>query len=90
MIYIDQIKQHAVIKDAQARRLGPGWCHLFSDDIEELHGFAKRLSLKREWFQDHKLAPHYDLTPNRREKALKLGATQISTKDYILMRRKNE
>jgi hypothetical protein len=26
-------------------------CHLFADREDELHGFAKMLGLKREWFR---------------------------------------
>jgi hypothetical protein len=46
--------------------------HLISDhDIEELHAFARKIGLKKEWFQDKRnkdfYYPHYDLTtPNKR------------------------
>ena len=50
-------------------------CHLFSDgDIVELHKFARRLGLKRSWFQDRR--PHYDLTRRMRERAIRLGAKE--------------
>lgn len=53
-------------------------CHLFTDgDIEELHAFAGRVGMKRAWFQPHRLAPHYDLTPARRAAAVKLGAVEV-------------
>lgn len=91
MIYVDQIQKYEHIKEAQARRLGPGWCHLFADTDEELHEFASLLGMKREWFQEHDVASHYDITPNRRAAAIEQGATQITTKNYIrLMRKKNE
>lgn len=45
--------------------------------VDELHAFAKRIGLRREWFQLHALAPHYDLTPQRRERALALGAVFV-------------
>jgi len=36
--------------------------HLFTDgNIEELHEFAQKIGLKREWFQNKKLLKHYDL-----------------------------
>lgn len=51
-----------------------GSCHLSADTTEELHAFAKKLGLKRSWFQNHKLLAHYDLVPSKREQAIKLGA----------------
>lgn len=56
-----------------------GACHLTADSPEELHAFAKRLGMKRAWFQD-KVTPHYDLTPTRRERALELGAVFVPAK----------
>jgi hypothetical protein len=54
-------------------------CHMFIDgtDLEELHVFAERIGLKRQWFQDKRIAPHYDLTPSRRALAVKLGAVEV-------------
>jgi hypothetical protein len=52
-----------------------GSCHLTTDGpLEELHIFAARIGLKREWFQEHRVTSHYDLTPKRRVAALALGA----------------
>jgi hypothetical protein len=52
-----------------------GSCHLTTDaTLDELHAFAHRLGMRREWFQDHPLAPHYDLTASKRIRALVLGA----------------
>lgn len=56
------------------------WCHLIADDLDELHSFAAKLGLKREWFQNHTIQPHYDITASKREQAIKLGAKSISTK----------
>jgi 1-aminocyclopropane-1-carboxylate deaminase/D-cysteine desulfhydrase-like pyridoxal-dependent ACC family enzyme len=47
------------------------------EHLEALHAFAKRLGLRREWFQDHKLAPHYDLVPARHAAALDAGAELV-------------
>lgn len=55
-------------------------CHLFTDRVdrlEELHKFAKRIRLKRSWFQDSVL-PHYDLTASKQRAAIKAGATLVS------------
>lgn len=47
-------------------------CHMFTDslDLEELHQFAERIGMQRAWFQPHRVAPHYDLTPSRRTEAV--------------------
>jgi hypothetical protein len=41
-------------------------------DPEELHAFAKKIGLKREWFQPWPKASidHYDLTASRRKAAV--------------------
>ena len=54
-----------------------GGGHLQADTLEELHHFASRLGLRREWFQAKPGRPendHYDLTRTGRERALALGA----------------
>ena len=60
--------------------------HLVSTVSEdELHIFASKLGLKRQWYQDfHR--PHYDLTtPRMRCKALNMGA-ELTTASEIVMR----
>ena len=50
-------------------------CHLFcGGDLDELHVFAAKLGLRREWFQDKASMPHYDLTRAKRRQAIRLGA----------------
>jgi predicted RNA polymerase sigma factor len=54
-----------------------GGGHLQADTLDELHEFAARLGLRREWFQSKPGRPekdHYDLTRVGRELALELGA----------------
>jgi hypothetical protein len=58
--------------------------HLVSDcSLEELHEFAESLGLKREWFQA-KSIPHYDLTGEVYELALRCGATLVSSREIVL------
>jgi hypothetical protein len=59
-----------------ARRNDGYWCHLTADTLEELHAFAAKLGMKREWFQDKVDRPHYDLTPGKRLQAIRLGAVE--------------
>lgn len=58
-------------------------CHMFTDsvDLEELHSFAESIGMRRAWYQDHRVAPHYDLTPKRRAQAVQLGAVEVGRKE---------
>lgn len=64
------------VDDSMIAWRGKRWCHLQADTLEELHAFAERLGLKREWFQPGKQPwlDHYDVTANKRGKAIDLGA----------------
>lgn len=55
-------------------------CHMFTDtvDLSDLHAMAAHIGMRREWFQDKRSAPHYDLTPIRREAAVAAGAIEVS------------
>jgi hypothetical protein len=54
------------------------WCHLVADSLDELHAFAARIGLRRSWFQDRASFPHYDVTTEVRERALRSGAVASS------------
>lgn len=73
MIYVD---------DAAIPWRGRTWYHLYSDDEEELHQFARRLGLRREWYQ----GDHYDITASKRVAAIKLGATSVTVQEIARMR----
>jgi hypothetical protein len=86
-VYVDELK------DYQKNVAGHGsvWCHLFSDDVEELHAFAGSLGLKRSWFQNRPRFPHYDLVPSKRALAVKKGAVQVTRDEMVnLMHKLNE
>lgn len=57
---------------------GKLWCHLFSEDLTELHDFASRLGMRRGWFQEPPKAswPHYDITKAKRATAVQMGARE--------------
>ncbi len=70
-VYVD----HAFAFGDWGRWNGGG--HLQADSTEELHAFAGRVGLRREWFQSSPGRPekdHYDLTAGGRDRALALGA----------------
>lgn len=77
-VYVD-----AAIHEWRGRR----WCHLFSADLDELHGFARRLGLLRGWFQEPPKAswPHYDVTSTKRDAAILLGAVDADRKTLLLV-----
>lgn len=57
----------------------PEACHLMADTDTELHVMANKLGLRKEWHQASPPASHshYDLTPNKRRQAIKLGAIEV-------------
>ncbi|MGA9860447.1 MAG: DUF4031 domain-containing protein [Solirubrobacteraceae bacterium] len=67
-----------------------GGGHLQADTPEELHAFAARLGMRREWFQTRLGRPendHYDLTQAGRELAIALGAVQEDRRSGTRRRR---
>ena len=54
--------------------------HMMADSASELHSMAKKLGLKRKWFQD-KGCPHYDVSQSKRKLALELGVTSLPIGD---------
>ena len=68
MVYVDNLF-------AASWRFGQA-CHMTADTLVELHAMARRIGLKRSWFQPHPRFPHYDLTKGMRAKAVLEGATE--------------
>jgi hypothetical protein len=53
-------------------------CHLVADSAEELHVFAARLGLRRQWAQKSRRGLlHYDLTSGMQIKARRMGAVHV-------------
>jgi hypothetical protein len=80
VIYVDDWRQEA--------KLGrwPGkWSHLLAgpnDDIAELHEFAAKIGMRREWFQDKPWPrAHYDVPESRRRQAIAAGAVPITWRE---------
>jgi len=74
MIYVDQLQRWST----KLAIFKHGSCHMLADTDEELHEFARRMSLQRSWFQTNPpWAHHYDLTPAKRAVALRLGAVEV-------------
>jgi len=89
-VYVDDLGCPATVGGLNAR-----WSHLIADDVAELHAFAARLGLRRQWFQDPTVtgkplaAPgtraaenwHYDVTSSKRAQAIRLGAVPVAYRD---------
>lgn len=61
------------------------WCHLTADTLPELHRFARKLGLRREWFQDGRY-PHYDTVFY--DKAVELGALSVRSRVIVEVAKK--
>ncbi|RZG68420.1 DUF4031 domain-containing protein [Acinetobacter bouvetii] len=62
---------------------GKYWCHLMADNLEELHSFAANIGVKKCWFHRSASYPHYDITIEKRQLALILGASLADRKTII-------
>lgn len=83
VVYVDDLMD-LVPRNPHVRERGTLWCHLTTDgDLEELHVFAERMGIPRRAFHLQKSLPHYDLTPDMRERALALGAVYKHAKTQI-------
>lgn len=82
-VYVDTL----LIYPGAKRPFDKGSCHMTADTLEELHEMATKIGMKREWFQDHPRMAHYDLTPQRRAKAIKFGAIEETCTDGARRRR---
>lgn len=88
-VYVDNMRVPATVGRTRGR-----WSHLTADTQGELHAFADRLGLRREWFQarcktepaDRCVHWHYDVTDAVRARALTLGAQAIDIRQMgVLM-----
>lgn len=93
-VWVDEITEYppVMIKGA-AKRCGRKWSHMTADSLEELHHMAAKIGMKRAWFQNHPMLPHYDVVPSRRALAITYGAIERpgrETMKLAMERRKAE
>lgn len=74
-VYVDPLMNHGWVMYGKQT---PS-CHLLADTEEELHEIARKIGLKRRWFQGNASTPHYDLVPKRRLAAIAFGAKELKT-----------
>ncbi|NIL59658.1 DUF4031 domain-containing protein [Salinispora arenicola] len=85
-VYVDDFR-----RSARVGRISGRWSHLTADTVQELHEFAAKLGLHRDWFQTckQKCAPegracphwHYDVVDVKRGEAIRLGAKAITWRE---------
>ena len=76
MIYLDDMYRHAI-----GNYRGMKMSHMIADDEDELHEIARKIGMRRSWFQ----RDHYDIPIMRRDAAIALGAIPITYRQCGLM-----
>lgn len=81
MIFVDQL----FLPGRGPSCFRAGCCHMWTDEsTAELIAFAGRLGLKTGWLQDTGLpSEHFDLTVGRRARAVRLGAVEATSRDWV-------
>ena len=71
--------------ECQAVILTDGTHLVSTDSLQELHEFARKIGLKRHWFQRGKSGrhPHFDLWGGMLEKARRAGAERVTSKELV-------
>ena len=87
-VYVDEPVDYGSMVQGYARRHGTTWSHLMADTEDELRAFAVRLGLSLSWIQHAGSSRvHFDVTPSKREKAIKLGAQPLTLRKILELRR---
>lgn len=87
-VYIDNARIPATVGRLRSR-----WSHLTADTKDELHAFAERIGLRRDWFQTcvtgrlrcpPETCPHwhYDVTESKRVEAVAAGAVEMDIRKW--------
>ena len=59
------------------------WCHMLADTLQELHEFAAFIEIDERLFHRNASYPHYDVTVQMRETAIKYGAIPANRQKII-------
>lgn len=77
-VYVDALLEYGWVLRGRSTRS----CHMIADSESELHAMARAIGMRRAWFQPRSF-PHYDLTPDRRQKAVCRGAVELGRADFV-------
>lgn len=80
MVYIDNMN---------ASYRGMIMCHMIADTTEELLDMVDKIKVNRKWIQypgtHHE---HFDICKSKKDKAIKLGAKEITMKELAIITQK--
>ena len=81
-VYVDNAFIPVKVKDYTNgdKVISGRWCHLTAETTEELHEFARRLGMRREWFQPAKTFPDNEYT--RAKCPHLIGTTRPGSRDH--------
>ncbi len=71
------------VDDLRPIKCWPEACHMLADTDRELDQMAALLCLLPRW----KHGDHYDLSPSKRALAVKAGATEVTSRQLVEIRR---
>lgn len=84
MIFVDELEVRGQWRFGASSHLMPQ--SSAPEHLDELHAFAPRIGLKREWFQPGRW-PHYDVNGPKRVLAVRAGAIEVTTRQYVIASR---
>ncbi len=65
-------------------------CHMVADTLHELHSMADLIGIQRKWFQNKPGFPHYDIAKSKRTLAIIYGAKEITARELIKIKTKDD
>lgn len=82
-VYVDEVRDYTGIDNAATRRHGHGWCHMIADTTDQLDAMALAIGLRTSYRQHSgKPLEHYDLTPSKREQAIRKRAQPLAAEEF--------
>ena len=93
-VFVDEVRDHPFALDSSRsphRITHTTWCRLLpypGDSLDELKALAMKLGQYPRRMQVHDNCPHFRLVPKYRQKALDLGAQEITARDWMLLRQR--
>jgi len=58
-------------------------CHMVADSPAELHAMARKIGVRRRWYQADASTPHYDVCKSKRALAVGAGAVECDRNAFV-------
>lgn len=58
-------------------------CHMVADSPAELHAMARKIGVRRRWYQADASTPHYDVCKGKRALAVRAGAVECDRNAFV-------